>query len=173
MASLMDDLLEVLHKEDEQYQKLIALSEQKTQALVAAKIQEIQEIAEAEQGMVEVIQRCEKDCDGIIKDMGIVLGRDMESLTVTELIRMLEKQPAEQQRLQEAYDRLIETAKKMKTCNERNRVLVNQALEMVEFDLTLYRSMRMAPETANYGKDATNTATAQGVKGAGRFDQKQ
>lgn len=170
MASLMDELLEVLHTEEEEYEKLITLSEKKTEALVAARIAEIQDIAEEEQAIVEVIQRCEKKCDEVIKDMGIVLGRDMEALTVTELIDMLVRQPAEKERLARVYGSLRETAARMKACNEKNRMLVEQALELVEFDLTLFRSMRMAPETANYSRDATSAAQ---IKSAGRFDQKQ
>ena len=92
MASLMEELLDVLHEEDNQYKKLIELSEKKTEALIAAKTIEIQEISEEESAIVEVIQRCEKKCDEVIQDMGIVLGRDMNSLTVSELIGMLDKQ---------------------------------------------------------------------------------
>lgn len=170
MASLMEELIDVMHTEEEQYQKLIQLSEQKTEALVAVKVERIQEIAESEQAIVEVIQHCEKKCDEIIKDMGIVLGRDMESLSVAELIEMLGRQPMEQEKLKEEYTKLRETAIKMKACNEKNKILVEQALELVEFDLTLFKSLRMAPETANYSRDATSAAQ---FKGAGRFDQKQ
>lgn len=170
MASLMEELLDVLHEEDAEYKKLIDLSERKTKALISANTTEIQDIAEAEQMIVEVIQRCEKKCNEVIKDMGIVLGRDMDSLTVSELIGMLDKQPEEQEKLRTEYEKLRQTAMKMKECNERNRVLVEQALEMVEFDLTLFRSMRTAPETANYSRDAVNVGTA---KGSQRFDQKQ
>lgn len=170
MASLMEELLDVLRIEDEEYQELIQLSERKTEALVGTKITEIQEIAEAEQEKVEIIRKCEKKCDEIIKDMRIVLGKDTESLQVTELIDMLSNQPEEQAKLRKEYDKLLATAKKMKACNERNRMLVEQALEMVEFDLTLFRSLRMAPQTANYSKDATNASQAKSV---GRFDQKQ
>lgn len=170
MASLMEDLLEVLQEEDRQYQRLIGLAKRKTDALVASEIVTIQEIAEEEQAVVEVIQRCEKKCDEVIKDMGIVLGRDTQSLTVSELIDMLEKQPKEQEQLRKVYEELGQTAKKMKACNDKNRMLVEQALELVEFDLTLFRSLRTAPETANYSKDATSASQPKGV---GRFDQKQ
>lgn len=172
MASLMEELLDVLQQEEEQYTKLVGLSEAKTEALVSASVKEIQEIAEEEQAIVEVIQRCEKKCDEVIKDMGIVLGRDMDAVTVVELIDMLEKQPEEQTKLKKAYDRLLEVAVKMKACNERNRILVEQALELVEFDLTLFRSLRMAPETANYSKDAVTTDSMKNT-GKGRFDTKQ
>lgn len=170
MASLMEELLDVLQEEDRQYQELIALAEQKTEALIASKIVEIQEIAEGEQAVVEVIKRCEKKCDEVIKDMGIVLGKDTESLTVSELIDLLEKQPEEQKKLREVYQSLGQTAKRMKACNDKNRMLVEQALEMVEFDLTLFRSLRTAPETANYSKDATSASQPKGIGG---FDQKQ
>lgn len=170
MASLMEDLLEVLHKETEQYAQLIELSGKKTDALIAANIQDIQDIAEVEQSIVGVIQQCEKKCDEVIKDMGIVLGRDMEDLNVMQLIEMLGKQPVEQEKLREAYEELLAQALQMKQCNEKNQLLVEQALEMVEFDLTLFRSLRTAPETANYSKDAL---TASQIKGTGRFDKKQ
>ena len=47
--------------------------------------------------------------------------------------------------------------KRWQPYNEQNEILLNQALEMVEFDLTLLKSMRQAPETANYNKNACNT----------------
>ena len=50
------------------------------------------------------------------------------------------------------------------------RELLKQALEMVEFDLTLLKSMRQAPETANYDKNAYNTGDILGSSG---FDAKQ
>ena len=41
---------------------------------------------------------------------------------------------------------------------------------MVEFDLTLLKSMRQAPETANYNKNTYNTGDLLGGSG---FDEKQ
>ena len=41
---------------------------------------------------------------------------------------------------------------------------------MTEFDITLFKSMRQAPETANYDKSAYNTGTILGSSG---FDAKQ
>ena len=58
----------------------------------------------------------------------------------------------------------------MHECNKRNEALLQQALEMVEFDLTLFKSMRQAPETANYDKNACNTGDLLGNSG---FDAKQ
>ena len=102
--------------------------------------------------------------------MSVVLGRDNETLTVTELILKLEKQPKEQEALTGARDRLIKAATNMQFMNDQNAVLLSQAIEMVEFDLTLFKSMRQAPETANYGRDAINTGD---ILPSGGFDAKQ
>ncbi len=51
--------------------------------------------------------------------------------------------------LAERRDRLLEVGTKMQTLNHQNEALLKQAMEMVEFDLTLLKSMRQAPETAN------------------------
>ena len=66
-----------------------------------------------------------------------------------------------------ARDNLIETANKMQSLNEQNMVLIQQAIEINEFDLTLFKSLRQAPETANYDKSAYNTGS---LLGGGGFD---
>lgn len=170
MASLMEEMLDVLQTENKEYKKLYELSEKKSDALIKSDITQILEISEKEQDIVDVIKKCESKCDQVIADMGIVLGRDTQKLTVAEVVDLLTRQPGEQQKLRQIYDELMETAHKMKESNEKNKVLVNQAMEMLDFDLTLYRSMRMAPETANYSKDALNAAN---IQGNGRFDTKQ
>ena len=76
----------------------------------------------------------------------------------------------EQQMLAERRDRLLEVGTKMQTLNHQNEALLKQAMEMVEFDLTLLKSMRQAPETANYNKNAYNTGDLLGGSG---FDAKQ
>lgn len=170
MASLMEEMLDVLQKENDGYNRLLKLSEEKTGALIKSDITRILEISEKEQEVVDEIKKCEVKCDEVIADMGIVLGRDTSKLTVAEVVDLLSRQPGEQKKLKEIYDELIRTAHKMKDSNERNKILVNQAMELLDFDLTLYRSMRMAPETANYSKDALNSASIQGNV---RFDTKQ
>ena len=83
---------------------------------------------------------------------------------------MLSSQPREQERLQNVKEQLKTTLAEVRKINEQNQTLLNQALDMVEFDLTLFRSMRTAPETANYNKNAYNTGEILGGSG---FDAKQ
>ena len=70
----------------------------------------------------------------------------------------------------EAKAALHATLDEMMKWNTQNQALLKNALEMVEFDLTLFKSLRQAPETANYNKDAYNTGS---LLGGGGFDAKQ
>ena len=94
----------------------------------------------------------------------------MEEMTVTKLIGYLDQQKEEQERLSKIRAKLLSSGNEMHEWNLRNQALLQQALEMVEFDLTLFKSMRQAPETANYDKNAYNTGDLLGSSG---FDAKQ
>ena len=91
-------------------------------------------------------------------------------MTVTKLIGYLDAQPDIQSKLATARDNLINAAEKLERINQQNVVLLNQAIEMTEFDITLLKSLRQAPETANYDKNAYNTGAILGSSG---FDAKQ
>ena len=91
-------------------------------------------------------------------------------MTVTKLIGYLGSQPDIQAKLTEAKENLIVIANEMERINQLNKTLIAQAMEMCEFDITLFKSMRQAPETANYDRNAYNTGS---ILGGGGFDAKQ
>lgn len=69
------------------------------------------------------------------------------------------------EKLTEARDRLLAAADRMNHLNDQNVALIKQAIELNEFDLTLFKSLRQAPETANYDKTACNTGSLLGSSG--------
>ena len=170
MASLMDNLLDVLNEEESQYRELINLSNEKKDVLIKADIERLQQITEAEQNITDDLHNLEVKRRSVISDMAVVLRRNEEELTVEKMIEILDKQPEEKEKLAEVRKRLRETLDEMIRVNTQNQILIKQAMEMVEFDLTLFRSMRQAPETANYGRDAESTGDLLGRSG---FDAKQ
>ena len=170
MASLMDSLVEVLEEENVQYEKLVELSKSKKDAIIKADIGALERITGEEQEVSSNLRNLDIRRDSVLKDMADVLGKDFEEMTITKLIGYLEQQPKEQERLSKVRAKLLTTGGQMQEWNKRNETLLNQALEMVEFDLTLFKSMRQAPETANYDKDAQNTGDLLGSSG---FDAKQ
>lgn len=64
----------------------------------------------------------------------------------------------------------MHSASQVRFWNDQNQILLKQSLEMVNFDITLMKSMRQAPETANYNSKAFNTGDLLGTSG---FDAKQ
>ncbi len=166
----MDDLIEVLNEEKADYEKLVALGEEKRQAVIAAEIDNLERISEQEQVIAGYLQNRANRRVSIMTDMAQVLGKDPTELTVSKLIGYMDNQPDEQRKLADAREGILAVGKHLKSINELNETLIEQALEMVEFDLTLFKSMRQAPETANYDKNAYNTGDL--LSGSG-FDTKQ
>jgi len=166
----MDDLIQVLENENEEYKKLAELSKEKKQVIIDANVPALEKIVDLEQDVASKIQNLDKRRQKVMHDMSVVLNKPEQDFTVNTVIEMLSSQPKEQQRLQNVKKQLKTTLDEVRNINEQNQTLLNQALELVEFDLTLFRSMRTAPETANYNKNAYNTGEILGGSG---FDAKQ
>lgn len=170
MASLMEDFMNILEEENGGYQRLTELSRQKRQIIIDGDIPALEAITDQEQEVTSRLKNLENKRNEVVSDMSIVLSKKPEELTVTNMIAFLNKQPQEQSKLMDLRDRLRETLREMENINSQNEVLLKHAMEMAEFDLTLFRSMRQAPTTANYDSRANNTGDLLGSSG---FDAKQ
>jgi len=172
VASLMENLIDVLEKECSEYEVLLALSRKKTPIIVGGNLEELQKITDEEQLVVSRIGGLEKTRTQVMKDIANVMNRDVTQLKLTNLIQMLASRPAESGKLAELHDRLKNVTANMQRVNEQNRQLIENALEMVEFDMNLLQSVKTAPETANYNKGAYTSGALMGVGRSG-FDAKQ
>lgn len=172
MASLIDELIDTLNREDEEYNRLIALSREKTPIIVKGDLEGLAAVTDKEQAVVSVIQKLEKDRMSSMKDIAEVTNRNADDLKLTDLIELMKGRPEEQKKLREVHDKLQQTMKTMTSVNEQNKTLLQNSLDMVQFEMQLLQSMRQAPETADYGKDAYSTGTIMG-SGTKRFDAKQ
>ena len=170
MASLVDELVNVLNEEEKIYRVLLECAEKKTQILIDADIPALQELTAIEQLKSDELLALGNRQIQMLNDIKTVIGKKDETLTVTNLIAALASQPQVQETLADARNRLIDAATKVQQKNKQNEVLLKQAIELTEFDITLFKSMRQAPETANYNRNAYNTGMLLGSSG---FDAKQ
>ena len=106
MASLMEDLIDVLNKEEEQYQGLIELGKKKREVVIRADIKTLDEITATEQEVASNLQNLAKKRTRVLNDMATVLGRNPGDVTITKMISYLEEQPVEQKQLMEVKERL-------------------------------------------------------------------
>jgi len=170
VASLVEELVNVLNEEEMIYAQLLEHAVAKRDILINADIDALEMLTEKEQGLGdELLSKSNKQA-ALLRDIANVLGKSDEQLTVTKVIELLASQPEAVEQLTIARDRLLETAGKMQDVNRQNEALLNQAIELTEFDLTLFKSLRQAPETANYNRNAYNTGVLLGSSG---FDAKQ
>jgi len=170
VASLIDELILVLTQENNEYKDLVLLSHEKTQVIVKGDIEKLQQITDVEQNYITKLNKLEKKRTEVINDIATVLCKNPDELTVKAIADLLSGQPQEREKLCAIHDELKMTLNNMVTVNDLNKNLVNQSLEMIEFDMNLVKSIYQEPETANYSKNAYNTSSSTG---AGMFDAKQ
>ena len=171
MASLTEELIGVLRKEQEIYQQLIPITEKKTKVIIQNDLKSLQEITESEQKAVERLNALERRREEVIVNMGTVLNRDPRTLKLKNMVKLLEKRPEEQKQLAELYDSLTASIRRLSEINERNKTLINQSLEMIQFEMNLIQSARMAPGSSNYNKQASSFDMP--AASSGMFDAKQ
>jgi len=168
----MENLIAVLQQECEEYNGLLELSGRKTPIIVAGDLTNLERITDEEQEWVGRIAHLEKKRAEVTADIADVLNKDVKTMKLRDLTRMLSARPAEQKQLADACDALGNVVSQVQAVNERNRELIQHSLELVEFDMNLLQSMRSAPQTANYNREAYNAGTAMGIINHG-FDAKQ
>lgn len=170
MASLIEELVDVLDNELEIYQQLIPISNEKTQIIVKNDLAALQEVTEKEQCMADQIIALENKRNQVMTNVKIVLNRKSDTLDLKTLIQLLENQPKEQKTLSILHDNLKDTIRQLVEINNRNKSLIEQSLEMIEFNINFIQSARLY-QGNNYTKDAEQYDIK--ISGAGMFDTKQ
>ena len=170
MASLVDELVSVLTEEEKLYSALLECAEMKTQILINADVPALEQLTAIEQEKSDELLSLGNKQVQLLNDIKTVLGKGEEQLTVTNLIGYLTSQPEVQEKLSTARNNLLDTATRVQQKNQQNEVLLRQAIDLTEFDITLFKSLRQAPETANYNRKAYSTGVLLGGSG---FDAKQ
>lgn len=168
----MENLISTLNEQYDAYVSLVELSEKKTPIIVSGSLEDLQTITDEEQDAVAKVNAIDKKRTEIMMDIANVINRDATTLRLSDLVVLIQGRPEEANALQDAREKLVAVGKKLKTVNERNKLLLDNALEMVNFDLSLVQSMKQAPQMGNYNKGAMATGEVYGTNLKG-FDAKQ
>ena len=171
MASLIEELVSTLDREDRLYTDLIPIQEKKLRAIVTNDLETIGKLAEEEQTLVDEVGILEAKRMRITDDIATVLGKPQGTMKLEQIVQTLKNQPDEQKKLQELHDRLRRTIARLQELNVQNKDLLDQVLEMVEFNMNVIRSTRMSSGSSNYSSSA---AEVEGMAPQhGVFDAKQ
>lgn len=171
MASLIEELIDTLDREERMYADLIPVQEEKIRAVVASDLDALARISGEEQKLVDDVGILEHKRQQITNDIATVLGKVPGTMNLEQVVQALKNQPEEQKQLQKLHDRLRRTVARLQELNIQNKKLLEEALEMVEFNMNVIRSTRMSSGSSNYSSSA---AQVDGPDfGAGMFDAKQ
>jgi len=167
----MEELVASLEEEGTLYEKLIPIAEQKKQVIVNNDLEELRLLTEQENSMIDRITALEGKRLEVVKNIGVVLNKDPNELDLKTIISLLGKQPEEQKQLGRIHDKLKETVGRLQEINFQNKQLIEESLEMIEFNMNFIQSTRMSSGSSNYTKSASvkDASSSQ----PGMFDAKQ
>ena len=155
MASLMEELMETLTKEEKLYSELIPIEEEKTRAIVSNDLEKMQSITDTEREMVDKTTALEAKREEIAVNIATVLGKNPKTITLEEIEDSLQKQPEDRKKLQLIHDKLRKTVDRLRSVNDQNKELLQESMDMVEFNMNVMRSAQMTAGSSNYGSDAS------------------
>lgn len=170
MASIIEDLITTLQKEEEVYRSLIPIAKEKSMIIAKNDLQALQKITDEEQVYVEKVMALDKKREETINNIAVVLNKKAEKLNIEKIIALLAKQPKEQLILSEIHTKLKRTLQEFVTFNNHNKALIEQSLEMIAFNMNFIQSTQMAPDN-NYTRSA-GQANKLSID-MGMFDAKQ
>ena len=171
MASLIENLITILEQESELYEQLIKESMDKTPVIVSNDLQRLSEANDREQRIVDEITSISHKRNQALGEIATVLGKDADTITVSEVIELMAKQPEFQHPLIAVRDKMLKQADLLRQVNVHNQNLLKESFEITEYSINLMQSMNQAPETANYNKGSYSGATLGGAYSS--FDAKQ
>lgn len=168
----MENLIDVLYQENSEYEALVELSMKKTAVIIKGDLEALAKITDEEQDVISRLNRLESKRQEVTADVANVLNKDVNTLKLSELIKILAARPAEQKKLADCHDKLMDTVAQMVRVNNQNKELLQNSLEMIEFDINMLQALKTAPETANYNRGAYNAGAVIG-NDTRSFDAKQ
>ena len=171
MASLIETLIGTLEEESILYERLTKESMAKTPVIVANDLERLSKANAEEQKIVDEITAVSHRRNQALTEIATVMGKDAKTITVSEVIKMMEKQPEFQHPLIIVRDKMLKQVETLKQVSIHNQDLLKESLEMTEYSINLIQSLNQAPETANYNKGAYSGSTLGSSRAS--FDAKQ
>ncbi len=170
MASLIEELIDTLGAELDAYNKLLPVENKKTGIIMKNDLLALEQITAKEQEVVDEVLALENKRGKVVNNIAVVMNKKVEDIKVETIIDILKSQPQLQRKLSEIHDNLKKVVHQIMDVNNHNKSLIEQSLELIEFNMNFIQSTRMSPGSNNYTNSATS---ADMTEGAGMFDAKQ
>jgi len=146
-AGLAKQLTDVLNQENEVYDTLSKISNNKTNLIVGGKVIELETIVKIEQSLIMKISKLEDAREKIVDELCRLLGKKPEEITISGLATQLGQN--ESNELKACQEKMINNIKNLKNVNELNSKLIKNSLEYIDFSINMMTSIDSV--TNSYG----------------------
>ncbi len=148
MASLIEELINVLEEETGCYQKLLDMADNKKDVIIKGDVPSLQEITKIEQELAGHILRLEKKRKQNLEDICLVLNKKPEEMTNKKLIAILKGE--EKEKLESVNNMLVEIVEALQTHNNIHKELIQQSLDFIDFTVNAVQSSTTAVKGNSY-----------------------
>ncbi len=160
----INELMDILEREAKIYEDILKLSQDKTDIIIKGKVKELENITKLEQSLILDMGRLEDLREKTVRDLSTDIDSKSSQLTVTELIKHIDKNQAD--RLEGYKTNLLGIIEEVKKVNDLNSKLIQNSIDYINFSINILSSVPAADN--NYG----NTGVTHEVKKKTYFDVK-
>lgn len=132
-------LTDILNQENDIYDTLSRLSNNKTNLIVGGKVIELESIVKIEQSLVMKISKLEAEREKIVEALCGSLGIKPEEVTLSSLAAQLGKKESTQ--LKDCQEKMVNTIINLKNSNELNSRLIKNSLDYIDFSINMMTSI--------------------------------
>lgn len=142
---MIQELIKILESEYDNYGQLCTLAEEKREVVIKGDIEKLKNITNSENELVGRNQKLEKERISLMNDIADVLNYSSEEITLTKLIELLNNQQKDREALKDIQARFKDKLNTLKSLNEKNGILIKQALSYVDYNMNVMQSYRTLP----------------------------
>lgn len=169
MAGLIYQLIENLNNEISVFREILETSKREKEEIVKGDLDLINKSVKKLEELSSRAKRLESSRTELISDVALVLNKNKDTITISEIIESIKNQPEEHNSLSSAVSKINELLIEVKEVNEINKSLISQSLEYINYSVNVLQST-FIDNPVNYTKEDSYPG---GQQNKSFFDTKQ
>ncbi len=138
-ATLTKQLVDILNRENDIYETLSKVSNNKTDLIVGGKVNELENITKIEQSLIIKIAKLEDERESIVDKLCIILEKKPEEVTISALVDKLGQEESDE--LKACQEKIVKTISNLRSTNDLNAKLIKNSLEYIDFSINMMTSI--------------------------------
>lgn len=139
MAGLINELMDNMAEMSACAGELVKIAGSKREIVIKNDVEALKDLTSAENTLVGRFQKLEKNAAGLIGDIAMVLNENPKTLTLSRLGELIKDQ-GDHGAFIRVYGELSAGLVALKAQNDQNRILIENALDYIDYTVNVIRS---------------------------------